>query len=249
MENNLRQQNPFDVHPLDELLDIERHAVIEFAKNHPDFWGYTQNASSAARMLISIAAKVHHTEPEAYRLILWQTVLRYQIHALQSIIIGELGIAYTLIRNATELSRDIICIKTDNDVERWFKSKTERKRDNFFKFNESDPVQAYVHSVYKEASDLGTHGHFSLMKFGEIADHLEHDGKEIAMVQVSDKGMGRALHLWLASFTPIQMLCGSIFREEHPEDFTVGWELLLKWNNAVYRFLEEQRSKTKIFSG
>ncbi len=237
--------NP-DIHPLDELLDLERRAAQEFSKERPSFWGLAQNALTAARMLISIAMKVHSTKSEACRLILWQTVLEYQRHALQAIIIGELGIGYTLLRNATELSRDIAGIKTDYDSDRWFQSRKDNKRDGYFKFDKSDPTQAYVYSVYKEASDLGTHGHFSVIRFGEITGHANQGDKELALVQISDEGKDQAMHLWLASFAPIHVLCGSQFRAVHPDEFTFGWSLFLKWNNQAHHFLEGLRSENEF---
>ncbi|MBN2003924.1 MAG: hypothetical protein JXA21_11260 [Anaerolineae bacterium] len=235
-----RDKLAVDRHPVEQLLDIEQQAIKDFTHKEPDIWRILATTSTSAHALLAVAADLPHlTKTESLRVFLWQGALRYQFLSLKFIITHELDAAYTLLRNATELSRDIICI-ADNDqrIKSWFESKTSKKRDKLFVFDKSDPVQEFVFKIYKVASDWGTHGHFSGLFYGQVIGRVGPDNG-LALVQVSEDGIRDALLCWLAGFSPIQTLCCRQFIKMHPIEFEESWGLFSEYSNLIGDMLKD----------
>lgn len=239
-------KNHDEFHPLERLLNLERQAVEEFARERPDIWKVTRNSELAAHVLLAAAIDLPNlTEPENLRLFLWQSVLRYQFLSLKFMVTRDLDAAYTLLRNATELSRDIVCIANDPQMTiRWYESKTARKRDSQFRFNTSDPAQASVFSFYKIASNWGTHGHFCGLYYGQMISRVGPDGV-FALTQVSEAGVDEALVLWIISFLSIQTLCAKQFVKDHPTEFSESWALFCEYGDLIHDFLADLNTQCK----
>jgi hypothetical protein len=209
-----------NAHPIEDIFESEQKAIEAFASERPDVWQLTSTLGTAAKALLLTAAQIGNlTSPEHWRLLIWQNIYHYLFLSLRFIITRDLDSAYTLLRNATELTRDITCIKDDPEKAKlWVKSKFEDKRDFTFKFDDTDSQIAYVHQIYKVASNWGTHGHFSIITSGEFVEMADNSG-EIAIYKISDEGANIALFMWLSAFCPIQLLCAEQFLKAHPAEF------------------------------
>ncbi len=233
-------------HPIEQILDGEQEAISKFASERPDLWQVTSACANTAEMLLATAANINNlSEAEGWRLLLWQTALRYQFLSLRFIITRDLDSAYTLLRNATELARDVASIKDNTrQAKLWLESKVANKRDYSFKFDETDPMQSYVFRLYKMASDWGTHGHYSVLMFREVAGRT---GKNdaLALLKVSQAGTEEALSVWLAGFCPIQWVCAEQFVKTHPTEFAWSWAKFVDFGHLIEAFLKKWEEVTE----
>lgn len=223
-------------HPLLDIMQREEAELEQFAADRPDLWQIIHSCGTTTEALLAPIWTLRNTSPaEELRLMLWQRVVHYQFSSLRFIITRELDAGYTLLRNVTELVRDIACIKNNPDnAKLWYESKSGNKLDRqkyrgTFKFDTSDLRHKAVHELYKKASEWGTHGHYSMMFSSEKAPSFDAKDYLAEGVRISDQAVYDNLVVWLASFCSIQWLCSEELAKSHPVDFEFGWKSLVEF--------------------
>lgn len=230
-------------HPLERIVTDQLRQVKEFEARYPDIYLLTSTAGKLWWAMVGEAAHIAGLdEAETCRLLLWQMIGNYQFDALLMIVTGDLDAAYTMLRNATELVRDVATIGNDvGRAQRWWDSKRTDKRDKLFQFDDSDSNQKYVHQLYKMASNWGTHGHITGLSHSALIGVAGRE-ENIAILRVSTKGIEETLTVWLCGFFPMQFICFEPFAKRHPETFKELAGMLLDHADLMGKAAKRLRS-------
>lgn len=233
-------------HPLEQIVTDQLRWIREFENRYPDIYLLTSTAETLLSAMVGEAAQITGLDQaEGCRLMLWQMVGKYQFNSLLMIVTGDLDAAYTMLRNATELVRDVAVIGNDvSRAQRWWASKRDNKRDRLFQFDDSDGNQRYVHELYRMASNWGTHGHMTGWS------HTEKIGvagleENIELRQVGTRGIEEGLAVWLCGFFPMQFICFESFAKRHPERFRELATMLLNHADLVGKAVKRLRGEGK----
>ena len=161
-------------------------------------------------------------------LLLWQQMTKYQFQSLLQFIALELDTGYTLLRNATELVRDVAFLGAHpDDTERWYEARRMNRSDRRFRFDRSDPSQAYVHDLYKLASNWGVHGHITGLSSSKPVG-MGGLSNQIQVRQVGTAGRDEAVVMWLLGFVPMQRICAAVFLPWASGEFRQFFDTLLE---------------------
>jgi len=201
---------------LDSLLERKLANFREFQKGQTGVWGTVNGAYLVSRGLVTAVVKEGALSAVgAHRLMMWQTVLDYQMESFFLLIDRRLDEGLGLLRMAAELARDLARISVNATLlDTWLNrasGKTYKKayRDAF-RFSDSDRIEVYVHKLYDLASTCGIHGH-TLAASTLQPIRRSADGQVVAL-DVPDLEVYRTLEIWLAAFFPFQELCHRAFR-------------------------------------
>ncbi len=203
---------------LDSLLERKLANFREFQKGQEGVWGTISGAYLVSRGLVAAVAKDGALSTVgAHRLMMWQTVLEYQMESFFLLIDRRLDEGLALLRMAAELARDVARISDDaTQLNAWLNRTNGKAQRNAyrdaFRFSDSDSTEAYVHKLYDLASTFGIHGHM-LTSSNLKPNHQSPDGKVLAL-EVPDVEVYRTLAIWLAAFFPLQELCHRAFRSD-----------------------------------
>jgi hypothetical protein len=200
-------------HPLEDLLEQQRSALRASTSSWPIFWNYSSSGIQLAlRLINACGALTSISLPESLRVFMWQSALKYEILCLNYIFLGELDPAFSLLRNALEVTRVATHIGDNPDrAKQWLASKFEEGRRLGSKFNESETEQEFLKRMFELTSTLGTHGHHNAFVWGELIPDSE--GRQT--IRVGREGTVSALKLWLSSFFMIQRAFVRGFYETH----------------------------------
>ncbi len=110
---------------LDSLLERKLANFREFQKGQEGVWGTISGAYLVSRGLVAAVAKDGALSTVgAHRLMMWQTVLEYQMESFFLLIDRRLDEGLALLRMAAELARDVARISDDAVRKRTFTSYT-----------------------------------------------------------------------------------------------------------------------------
>lgn len=201
---------------LDSLLERKLANFREFQKGQEGVWGIVDAAYLASRALVGAVAKEGRLSAVgAHRLMMWQSILDYQMESFFLLIDRRLDEGLALLRMAAELARDVARISENETLlDAWLNrmggnaQKTAYRRN--FRFSDSDGTEAYIHKLYDLASTFGIHGH-TLTSSKLQPTRVSPDGEVIAL-ELPDEEVYRTLEIWLAAFFPLQELCHRGFR-------------------------------------
>jgi hypothetical protein len=201
---------------LDSLLERKVGNFRRFAQHQKQVWDTVSSMYLVSRGLVAAVVRDRGiSDVSTHRLMMWQTVLEYQMESFFLLIDTRLDAGLALLRMGAELARDTARI-SDNDalLSLWLdrsRGRAQRRayRDTF-RFVDSDRVEAYVHRLYELASEFGVHGHLSVNS-GVQPFHVSPNGEFVAL-GVPDFEVYRALEIWFAAFFPLQDLCNRGFR-------------------------------------
>jgi DNA polymerase III psi subunit len=210
-----------DAHVLHQLAAGALDAVNQLQQDEPDLWVLTGFAANLSQALLASAMHLDDLGPnDTLPLILWQQMTKYQFQALLHFVTRDLDCGYTLLRNAAELVRDVAHLGSNPmSADAWWKARSTGRSDRRFRFNRSDPLQAYVHDIYKGASNWGTHGHITGLS-GSQPSGVAGLGDRIQVRQVTDASREQALGIWLLGFAPMQHVCATVFQNRASSDFS-----------------------------
>lgn len=207
---------PSEPSELDSLLDRKLANFHDFRKGQEGVWGTINGAYLVSWAMVAAVAKDGALAADgAHRLMMWQTVLDYQMESFFLLIDRRLDEGLALLRMAAELARDVARISADESLlDTWLKRANGREQKNAYRgasrFSDSDRIEVYVHKLYDLASTYGIHGHTLTSSMVEPT-RLSPDGTVFAL-EVPDAGVYRTLEIWLAAFFPLQELCSGAFR-------------------------------------
>lgn len=218
-----------DDHPLRQLATGIVEELDRLEAEYPDLWMLTSLAANLSQaLLVSVMHYRDLASRDTLPLLLWQQMTKYQFGALLQFVARDLDSGYTLLRNATELVRDVATLRSHPEyAERWHGARNERRPDRVFRFDRSDPLQAYVHDLYKFTSDWGTHGHITGLS-GAKPNGLAGTDNQIQVRQVTDAARDEALSMWLLWFVPMQQVCARVFENRGSDDFARFFEALVE---------------------
>lgn len=218
-----------DEHPLRQLTQGIVEGLDTLESEYPDLWILTSFAANLSHALLVSAMHTRDLNShDALPLLLWQQMSKYQLAALLQFAARDVDAGYTLLRNATELVRDVATLGARPEAaERWHNARRDKKADRMFRFDRSDPLQAYVHDLYKFASNWGTHGHITGLSGAKPAGLAGVDD-HIQVRKVSDGTRDEALAMWLLGFVPMQELCGRRFKHRGSEEFSEFFAALIE---------------------
>jgi len=226
-------------HPLQEMARGLVESLEQWQQEYPDLWTLTSFAGYLSQALMTSAMSSRQLDAAHHLMLLpWQQMTKYQFKALLQFIARDLDTGYTLLRNATEVARDVAFLGAHpEDVEWWYKSRGVNRSGGRCRFDRSDPSQAYVHDLYKIASTHGTHGHLTGMSSSEPVD-THGSSHKIQMRQVSTSGRDQAVAIWLLGFVPMQRICAAVFLHEADEEFRHFFDILLEQSNVFHKTAE-----------
>lgn len=209
---------------LDGMLARKLKNIQQFRAEQDTTWALANSAVLAVRASIDIAALHGCASPtDAHRVMMWYTVVDYEIESFFLILDRKLGEGVALLRMAAELARDMACInKNPANLHIWLKrEKKEAQKDyrKTFRFDEADPLQAYVLKLYDLASGMGVHGHVLTSVNMKPVDQSP-DGDFVSLA-VPDLAVYQTLELWLAAFFPINELFAAGFDWELNEPMKI----------------------------
>jgi hypothetical protein len=215
-------------HPLKDLAIGFVESLEQWKQEFPDLWVLTSMAGNLSQVLV--ASAMHFPQLDGARhlpLLLWQQMTKYQFQSLLQFVALDPDTGYTLLRNATELTRDVAFLGTHpNDAERWYEARRRNRSDGRFRFDRSDPSQAYVHNLYKLSSNWGTHGHITGLSSSRPIG-IGGFNDQIQIRQVSTAGRDEAVVIWLLGFVPMQRICATVFLSRATEEFRQFFDTLL----------------------
>lgn len=223
-------------HPLKELARGLVESLEQWEQEFPDLWVLTSMAGHLSQLLLITAMHspqlggAHHLP-----LLLWQQMTKYQFQSLLQFVALDLDAGYTLLRNATELARDVAFLAAHpNDTERWYEMRRTNRSDRRFRFDRSDPSQAYVHDLYRLASNWGTHGHLTGLA---STRPVGVDGLrgQIQIRKVSTAGRDEAVVIWMLGFVPMQRICAAVFLSRATEEFEQFFDALLGQSEVFHK--------------
>jgi hypothetical protein len=236
-----------DKHPVAGWMVRQRRMINEFKIIFPDEWETSSYCIAAAYGLLHYSIQLPDLgHAGTLRTILWKKVLDYHKISLSLLISGELDIAYSTLRSATELARDVNCMKSNELADLWLSQKTfgeklaQQEYKAKYKFNNHDPNHRIVKSVGKVCSKLGVHGHMSNFTFSEVHDYF-FDKFEFIDSKLGRFAIKEAILLWFISFFPIHTLCASQFLDEYQDnnDLSKWWNTFVKFAAPVLKVSEE----------
>lgn len=201
---------------LDSLLERKLKHFRAFREGQEGVWGTIDGAYLVSRGLIGAVAKDGPLSTAGtHRLMMWQTVLDYQMESFFLLIDRRLDEGLALLRMAAELARDVSRIADDATLLDIWLNRTDGKAQKnayrgAFRFSDTDSTEEYVHRLYDLASTFGIHGHI-LTSSKLQPTRMSPDGKIVAL-EVPDIEVYRTLEIWLAAFFPLQELCLRVFR-------------------------------------
>jgi len=214
-------EQPEDPHVLRQLAVGALGSVDQLQRDEPDLWLLTGFGGNLSQALLAAAMHRDDLGPnDTLPVILWQQMTKYQFQALLLFVTRDLDAGYTLLRNATELVRDVAHIGAHPEsADAWWKARSNGRSDRQFRFDRSDPFQVLVHNLYKGASNWGTHGHITGLS-GSQPTGVTGIESRIQVRQVTDASRGQAIATWLLGFVPMQHLCARVFQTRASADFT-----------------------------
>ena len=236
-----------DKHPVEGWMARQRQMIKEFKVVFPEEWEVSKYCIAAAYGLIRYAVNLPNLDRAGVlRTILWKKALDYHKISLSLLISGELDIAYSTLRNATELARDVSCMKTKELVDLWLSQKTygekiaQKEYREKYQFSNHDPNHRIVKSVGKVCSKIGVHGHMSNFTFSETREYF-FDNFEFLDSPWGRFATKEAILLWFISFFPIHTLCANQFLDEYPNNkqFIDWWGTFVKMAAPVLKVSEE----------
>lgn len=188
-----------------------------FRERQPGVWAMASLAYLANRqMALSAATSAQLTAgaTDTHRLMMWYTLLEYQVDAFFLIAARRLGAGVSVLRLASELARDIARIGTDNErlaiwLQRQSSKQARRRYRAEFLFDDRDPSESYVHKLYDLASTFGVHGH-TLDSSQSVPIEYSSDGS-VVVLAVPDTAVYRTLAIWLAAAFPLNVVCAKTF--------------------------------------
>lgn len=238
--------NSDEEHPLRQLVAGILDEVNRLEEEYPDLWvliSFAANLSQA--LLVSVMHYRDLSSRDNLPLILWQQMTKYQFAALLQFVAREPDAGYTLMRNATELVRDVATLGSHPEfTERWHSARKLRRSDRVFRFDRSDPQQAYVHDLYKFASDWGTHGHITGLS-GTKPAGLAGAEKQVQVRKVTDSARDEALSMWLVGFVPMQRICANVFADRASPDFRRFFNALVEQSDVFHKAAIRLRALAK----
>ena len=213
---------------LDARLDRKFSNLRDFQRNQKELWATIGSGYFVCQVLIkSIVVLPDLTAEETHRLMMWETVLDYDMESFFLLIDSRLDEGGALLRMASELSRDIARIGNNpGRLEAWLnRSKGAKKRNQYrdsFRFDDSNAFERYIHKLYDLSSQFGVHGHTTRTAALRSMGTLE-DGRYVVL-QVPDDEVFKTLRLWLAAFYPLHQVCVQSFFPRRREELAVPYK-------------------------
>lgn len=235
------------LHPVEKYLELQKRKFRDIKKQKKHLWDASGKSLDSVSELIEVVSQLSEiTSPEALRVILWEKILVYQKLAFFHFASEELDVGYSMLRNASELARDVDCIGENNDLTAlWISKKIEdnnkifrQKYQEKFKFDLSDKSHQVVKAIYSISSGYGVHGHFSTFSFSEIVGRSGSGRDEKIYTRVSESRLKEAFLIWFMSYFPLHVMCSRQFRMSHPDIFTIPWK----------KFAKDAQESQKIFN-
>lgn len=230
---------------LDGLLEAKLTNFRAFREGQERLWIAVDSAYLAARTLIG-TVMMHLTKgtAEAHRLMMWQTVLEYQMQSFFLLIDRQLDEGIALLRMSAELARDINRIADDEArLDIWLERDCGPRQKKLyrasFRFADDDPTEAFVHKLYDLASTFGIHGHMLKSMAGKPTK-ISKDGT-VVQLEVSDDDVYRTLEIWLTSFFALQTLSSTAFRNGADAKVAKVMNLFDETELAFSRIVEQYR--------
>jgi hypothetical protein len=196
----------------DRHLDTLVRAIKDWERKHPAERASLLPALDASWSAICAIATIPELPTNAvHRFMMWQTARLYQLHSLFLLLAQQLDGGMALLRMAAELTRDISHIGDSPErLDLWLaRSEPARKKEyrREFRFDESDPIMAYVKRAYDLASTWGVHSHLTAASHLAVADTAQ----GVARLIVDDSAVNRSFMVWACAFVPIQLACIKTF--------------------------------------
>jgi hypothetical protein len=216
-----------DTTELDALVAARDREIAGFRDQQEGVWSMVSLASLANRHLVVSAATCQHAKTahptDSHRLMMWYTLIDYQMDSFFLIVARRLGAGVALLRLASELARDVSRIGTSEDrlatwLERQSSRQARRKYRQDFVFDDSDHCEAYIHQLYELASNQGVHGHI-LDSGHSVPTSTSPDGAFFKL-GIPDVAIYKTLAIWLAAAFPLNELCARTFPCFHGGDLT-----------------------------
>ena len=230
---------------LDSLLQRKIDNFESFRDGENGVWTMIDAAYLVARTLVAgVVKEANLSSSETHRLMMWQTVLEYQMESFFLILDKQLDAGMALMRMASELARDTTHIANDeSSLDIWLgrslddvKRKEYRKR---FKFS-NDPTDQYVFQLYNLASTFGVHGH-TLASMAMQPKNFSADGSAISL-EPSEISVYQNIEIWMAAFFPLQDMCNRDFRKKGGQVLTEGArhydDMKMAFNAAFAKYRE-----------
>jgi hypothetical protein len=200
-----------DTTKLDNLLNKKISDLQDFRKNQEGLWQLVHGGYLVCEELIRSAAILPQlTIQETHRVMMWWTVLDYQMESFFLCINRQLDVAIAALRTASEWTRDIARIGNDEaKMTMWLDrtdAATQKKYRREFCFDDSDDLEKGIHLLYDLASNFGALGHTRTLRPVKTVE----DGKYI-ISDVPDVEVYKCLGIWLAGFYPLQAVCSRQF--------------------------------------
>lgn len=240
-----------ELHAVDEYLNLQQSRVGEFSKDYPEIWLVLRTCFTVSLMLRIALGHRNLTMIETHRLVMWNSIVEYQIQSLILLLSGRLDSAYALLRLATELGRDVYCMGDDDSRLTLWLDKENRRNEyrTCFKFDDNNPVVRKVHDVYRLCSQFGVHGHRTSVALSEpVGTGGRNDC--LLLLDVPKSAILYGVHIWLMAFATIEDLCASTFFKRHitalQEPFSRFRDFMMLLDDVIIRFgklLDDLRSK------
>jgi hypothetical protein len=200
-----------DTSKLDKLLNKKISDLRDFRQNQEGLWQLVHGGYLVCEELIRSAAILPElTIQEKHRVMMWWTVLDYQMESFFLCINRQLDVSVATLRVASEWTRDLARIGNDEaKMTLWLNrtdSATQKKYRREFRFDDSDDLEKGIHRLYDLASNFGVHGHTRALR---PIKSLE-NGKYVVL-DVPDVEVFKCLEIWLAVFYPLQGICSRRF--------------------------------------
>lgn len=199
---------------LDGLLNKKFSDLEEFRQNQKEVWQVVDVGYLVCEGLIMSAVTIPElTMIETHRVMMWWTVLDYQMQGFFLCIDRQLDLALASLRMASELTRDIAQIDNDETkLNTWLNRidpKIKKQYRKEFQFNDSDNLERYVHKLYDLASTFGTH--FHMLRSSSMRPVKSAMKGKYVVLDVPDLAVFKVLEIWLAAFYPLQAVCSRRF--------------------------------------
>lgn len=159
-----------------QFLEIDVTPLETFHSSHPKITSQTQEFLWLEWVLFSLIS--HSTESfTAFTPYCVQQIHEYHREAALPCMRGPANIGLALPRMACELSRDVLRLARDKQVEAsWSSRKTDfRKYKDLFKFRKDSPAERMLFDVYKMSSSFGVHGHILFTEPIRVVQHVGRD--------------------------------------------------------------------------
>ncbi len=206
--------------PEDCVLDREwrqREALIrKFRDENEAVWLYADTLIAGTHVLLnefmaSRSDTAAWTDVDTDLFLAWQDVIDYQTSSLFQFITKDLNVAYSTLRMASELVRDIARVHQDASRHSIWKTrvrdKTSRKQyRKQFTFDERNGVEALVLKVYDLCSEYATHGHV-MNKIAMAESTPRAVDLHYLALPIDEEAVVNHLSVWFTAFYPMQSLC------------------------------------------